>query len=76
MDVKTWRNKWTDQNTRYVNDHSIEDGLVKMFTDARNDGITKLEFPVTYATTVGKAADRCKPWESWGPFHLYVNIHV
>lgn len=76
-DNKQWRFKWADENSAYIDAHTLEEGLVKMFTDAQQAGVKKLEFPVMQAAIVCAAVDRCQPWarwESWGPFHLWVHI--
>lgn len=76
--AEAWRNKWTDEHMAYIQQVSIEEGLATMFKDARAAGIRKLEFPVTLGKIIDKATDLCRPWatwQSWGPYHLFVNIN-
>jgi hypothetical protein len=78
IDISVWRDKWTTENDNYIDTHSVVESLVKMFGDAARDGVTRLEFPVTYCQFVYDATDRCQPWarwESWGPYHLFVNVN-
>ena len=76
-DSKFWMDRWVDKNLDFINAQPHEEILVKMFTDARADGLTRIEINPQLGKFAGAATKRCEPWatwQSWGPYHLFIII--
>lgn len=79
IDAKQWREKWSDDNAEFIEKADLVTGLVKMLNDARAAGIRRLSFPPQCSKVVVSATEACQPWarwESWGPYHFFVNIEL
>lgn len=71
-----FRDKWFNENKDYVDANPIEDGLLKFCQDAREEGVLRLEFPITSTQIIYDFAAK-HDWisvERWGLWHLFLNL--
>lgn len=79
VDVDRWREKWSDENAEFIDKVDLVTGLIKMLNDARTAGIRRISYPPHLSKFVVLAVKQCEPWakwESWYPYHFFVNLEV
>ncbi len=75
--VQDWRQKWVDENKRFIPENEVSEGLRKMLTDARKAGIGWLEMPLAFGRHVLlSAVDQCKPWATYSSWREHFIVYI